>query len=97
MIVRFRHHRFMRSVAVSFTHLVNLKSPPNLRGSESKEDDKLTTGVVKWFNADKGYGFIIPDDKTTDVFVHASALRRSGLADLQDGQRVVCDKRSIPS
>jgi CspA family cold shock protein len=48
----------------------------------------LATGIVKWFNQDKGYGFIAPDDKSTDVFVHVSALQRSGLADLHDGQKV---------
>jgi cold shock protein len=48
----------------------------------------LLTGVVKWFDTAKGFGFIKPDDKSTDVFVHISALKRSGLEDLQDGQRV---------
>ena len=48
----------------------------------------MGTGTVKWFDLDKGFGFIRPDDKSEDVFVHISALKRSGLEDLQDGQKV---------
>ncbi len=44
------------------------------------------TGTVKWFNTEKGYGFIIPDDGSPDVFVHISAVLRSGLHSLQEGQ-----------
>ncbi|NNM72268.1 cold shock domain-containing protein [Enterovirga aerilata] len=46
------------------------------------------TGVVKWYNPAKGFGFIAPDDGGRDVFVHRSALERARLADLQEGQRV---------
>ena len=45
-------------------------------------------GTVKWYNATKGFGFIAPEDGGKDVFVHASALRRAGLTDLAEGQRV---------
>jgi CspA family cold shock protein len=48
----------------------------------------MSTGVVKWFNGEKGFGFIKPDQGGDDVFVHASALQNSGLTDLQDGQKV---------
>jgi len=48
----------------------------------------MPSGVVKWFNEEKGFGFIKPDDGQTDVFVHVSALQKSGLAGLQDGQKV---------
>ncbi len=48
----------------------------------------MATGTVKWFNTQKGYGFIQPDDGTTDVFVHISALERSGLAYLNEGQKI---------
>lgn len=46
------------------------------------------TGTVKFFNTDKGYGFIQPDDGTRDVFVHVSAVTSSGLGTLNEGQRV---------
>lgn len=48
----------------------------------------LATGTVKWFNSEKGYGFIAPDNGGTDVFVHVSAVQRAGLNDLADGQKV---------
>ncbi|MGE0341225.1 MAG: cold-shock protein [Xanthobacteraceae bacterium] len=58
----------------------------------------MSTGTVKWFNTQKGYGFIAPDDGGKDVFVHISALQRSGLQSLNEGQKisfdVVQDKRS---
>ncbi len=43
-------------------------------------------GTVKWFNRDKGYGFIVPDDGSPDVFVHLRAVERSGLHALEQGQ-----------
>ncbi|HKT20634.1 MAG TPA: cold-shock protein [Stellaceae bacterium] len=48
----------------------------------------MTIGTVKWFNATKGFGFIQPEDGSKDVFVHISAVERSGLASLHEGQRV---------
>lgn len=48
----------------------------------------MATGMVKWFNADKGYGFIAPDTGGSDVFVHISAVQRAGLQSLSDGQKV---------
>lgn len=48
----------------------------------------MTIGTVKWFNATKGFGFIQPEDGSKDVFVHISAVERSGLAGLHEGQRV---------
>jgi cold shock protein len=48
----------------------------------------MATGVVKWFNPTKGFGFIQPDQGGSDVFVHISALERAGLSTLNEGQRV---------
>lgn len=48
----------------------------------------MPTGTVKWFNTTKGYGFIEPEGGGTDVFVHISAIERSGLATLADAQKV---------
>jgi cold shock protein len=48
----------------------------------------MATGTVKWFNEQKGYGFIQPETGGTDVFVHISAVQRAGLAGLNEGQRV---------
>ena len=54
-------------------------------------EQRMSTGTVKWFNAQKGYGFIQPDDGSKDVFVHISAVERSGLASLREGQKVSYD------
>jgi len=48
----------------------------------------MAVGIVKWFNSTKGYGFIQPDDGGKDVFVHVSAVERSDLNSLDEGQRV---------
>jgi len=48
----------------------------------------MATGTVKWFNGQKGYGFIQPDDGSKDVFVHVSAVERAGLSYLNEGQKV---------
>lgn len=48
----------------------------------------MTTGIVKWFNAAKGYGFIQPEDGSNDVFVHISALEAAGMMSLEEGQKV---------
>jgi len=48
----------------------------------------MATGTVKWFNAQKGFGFIQPDDGGKDVFVHVSAVERAGMYTLNEGQKV---------
>ena len=58
----------------------------------------MSTGTVKWFNTQKGFGFIEPDDGGKDVFVHISAVERAGMSSLREGQKlsyeVVADRRS---
>ena len=51
----------------------------------------MATGTVKFFNPDKGFGFITPEGGNKDVFVHISAVERAGLRTLSDGQRVTYD------
>ena len=48
----------------------------------------MHTGTVKWFNSTKGYGFVEPNDKSRDVFIHISALEQAGLRDLNEGQKI---------
>ena len=58
----------------------------------------MTQGTVKWFNGQKGYGFIQPDDGSKDVFVHISAVERAGMYNLNEGQKisfeVVADRKT---
>ena len=58
----------------------------------------MNTGVVKWFNGQKGFGFIQPDGGGQDVFVHISAVERSGMSGLAEGQKIsyelMIDRRS---
>jgi len=51
----------------------------------------MAIGTVKWFNTQKGYGFIQPEDGSKDVFVHISAVERSGIGNLREGQRLSYD------
>ena len=51
----------------------------------------MASGTVKWFNGQKGYGFIQPDTGGKDVFVHISAVERAGLSDLREGAKVTYD------
>jgi CspA family cold shock protein len=58
----------------------------------------MSQGTVKWFNSEKGFGFIQPDDGSKDAFVHISAVERSGLSQLREGDKVtfelVADRKS---
>jgi CspA family cold shock protein len=57
----------------------------------SEKDDPMIKGVVKFYNGQKGFGFIQPDDGGNDVFVHATALERAGIGHLVEGQKVSFD------
>src|SRR5258707_872744 len=63
-----------------------------------KKGSPMTTGTVKWFNSQKGFGFIQPDNGGSDAFVHISAVERAGLGTLSEGQKIefdlVADRRS---
>jgi len=56
----------------------------------------MTNGTVKFYNDQKGFGFIQPDNGEKDVFVHATALERAGISTLQEGQKVKFDTKNDP-
>jgi cold shock protein len=56
----------------------------------------MATGTVKWFNDDKGFGFITPDDQSKDLFVHHSAIQASGFKSLAEGAKVSYDPEQGP-
>ena len=63
--------------------------PPVLDGGRfALKERTMARGTVKWFNAQKGYGFIQPDDGSKDVFVHISAVERAGLSSLNENQKL---------
>ncbi|GGA55093.1 hypothetical protein GCM10011490_01140 [Pseudoclavibacter endophyticus] len=65
--------------------------PDHARGPQHRRNDDMATGTVKWFNSEKGYGFIAPDDGSDDVFAHFSAIDGSGHRNLEENQRVEFD------
>jgi cold shock protein len=86
-----------------------MTSPPNLESNSAaplrglptyvpERKSYMTKGTVKWFNGQKGFGFIQPDDGGKDVFVHISAVERAGMYSLNEGQKVlfevVADRRT---
>jgi cold shock protein len=75
--------------SVSQTYLACAISARTQRGSPNcKENDATPEGTAKWFNSQKGYGFIQPSDGSKDVFVHISAVERSGIGNLHEGQKL---------
>lgn len=56
----------------------------------------MPTGTVKWFNGQKGFGFIAPDGGGNDIFVHISAVERAGLSGLDEGQKVSFEVKADP-
>ena len=66
-------------------------TPAYAQGLAGAWSEVMSKGTVKWFNGQKGYGFIQPDDGSKDVFVHISAVERAGLSGLNEGQQVTYD------
>jgi CspA family cold shock protein len=66
----------------------DLAAPLGRVNIQTRKGTKMTTGTVKWFNGQKGFGFIQPDDGGSDVFVHISAVERAGMSGLNEGQKV---------
>lgn len=62
-----------------------------VKGNKNMQDEPQNSGTVKWFNDQKGYGFIQPDNGGKDVFVHISAVERAGIRSLADGQKISYD------
>jgi CspA family cold shock protein len=88
--------RLTDEVSLNFDHRSVPAGPlPDIRQSKGQG---MSTGTVKWFNAQKGFGFIQPDDGGKDVFVHISAVERAGMSNLNEGQKLsyelTQDKRS---
>jgi cold shock protein len=81
---------------------LNFDQPKRARAGHSQirqsKGQRMSTGTVKWFNSQKGFGFIQPDDGGKDVFVHISAVERAGMSNLNEGQKLsyelTMDKRS---
>jgi CspA family cold shock protein len=69
---------------------------PEGRGRHLLKEYSMATGTVKWFNAEKGYGFIAPEDGSADVFAHFSAIQSSGYRTLEENQRVEFDVTQGP-
>lgn len=65
-------------------------------GARARKANEMTTGTVKWFNGQKGFGFIQPNDGGSDVFVHISAVERAGLSGLAEGQKIEFEAKKDP-
>jgi CspA family cold shock protein len=98
-----RTTRLRRALRVGLTTFPQISSMTRLRTSAAcphanTKEPHMTQGKVKWFNSQKGFGFIQPDDGGKDVFVHISAVERAGMSNLNEGQKisyeVVADRRS---
>jgi len=99
-----RTTRLRRALRVGLTTFLQISNIPWLRTraarpyTQTRKKGHMTQGTVKWFNSQKGFGFIQPDDGGKDVFVHISAVERAGMSNLNEGQKIsyelVADRRS---
>jgi len=71
-------------------------APSAYRSAHTPGGNKMATGTVKWFNGDKGYGFITPDVSGKDLFVHQSAIQGNGYKSLDEGAKVSYDAEHGP-
>ncbi len=76
----------------SAAHLIDIeRGESNSQSGTTGLDLVEITGVIKWFDVAKGYGFIVPDDGSADVLLHATCLRRDGYQTAYEGTRIVCE------
>jgi CspA family cold shock protein len=89
--------RVERACLTTFPNL-EPKGRATARSVNPRKEHPMASGTVKWFNNQKGFGFIQPDDGGKDVFVHISAVERAGMHSLNEGQKisfeVVADRRT---
>lgn len=71
-------------------------TPGRSGGPNNKRKDTMASGTVKWFNSEKGYGFIAPDDGSADLFAHYSAITGNGFKELRETQKVEYDAERGP-
>jgi len=77
-------------------HRIRRRGTPGRSGGPKNRKDTMATGTVKWFNSEKGYGFIAPDDGSADLFAHFSAIAGSGFKELREDQKVEFDAEPGP-
>jgi cold shock CspA family protein len=75
---------------------IRRRGTPGRSGGPKNRKDTMATGTVKWFNSEKGYGFIAPDDGSADLFAHFSAIAGDGFKDLREDQKVEFDAERGP-
>ena len=75
---------------------IRRRGTPVRSGGPKNRKDTMATGAVKWFNSEKGYGFIAPDDGSADLFAHFSAITGEGFKELREDQKVEFDAERGP-